>query len=140
LFFCTNSWLQFIYGDPTNEYHKNLAKTCGPFHYHLHDLSQFNILLPPTLSKHFISPSNNQNNDPNDDSCNDCNDDNISNDTIQMQFNPGSNQNLVDLEKDQPFRSIAETNETQNEDTRAQKSFISRVRNNFSTIFSVDFF
>jgi hypothetical protein len=98
----------------------------------LHDLSQFNILLPPTLSKHFISPSNNQNNDPKDD--------NISNDTIQMQFNPGSNQNLVDLEKDQPFRSIAETNETQNEDTRAQKSFISRVRNNFSTIFSVDFF
>jgi hypothetical protein len=91
-----------------------------------------------------MSSSNNQNSDPNDDSCNDCNDDNVSNDTIQIQFNCESHQNLVDLEKDQPFRSIAETNETQNEDTRAERSLcrtvISRVRNNFSTIFSVFMF
>ncbi len=81
-----------------------------------------------------MSSSNNQNSDSNDDSCNDCNDDNISNDTIQIQFNCGSHQNLLDLENDQPFRSIAEINETENEDTRAHKSLcrkvISRVRNN----------
>lgn len=95
----------------------------------MHDLSQSNVLLPPSLSHSVTSASNELNVDLIDDSGGE----DVSNDNIHIQFNRGSHQNLVELQNDKPFRDMSATNDGMNDNINDENSFcqtvLSRVRN-----------
>src|SRR5882724_8270543 len=95
---CRDSWLQFIYGDRNND--NNCGKsgqTCAPIPYHSHDLNDENLIFPPNIPQ---NSSANRPNDTNIELIDDSIGDNVSNETIEVQFNRGSHQSLVQLERD----------------------------------------
>jgi len=92
----------------------------------LHDLSQPNILLPPSVSNRFNNSLNEQNIDLIDDSNGEEND-NISNDTIQIHLNRGSHQNLVEIQNDNSIRSPTETNGTQTDNLNNERTLYQSV-------------